>query len=170
MAAIIFTMPGAPDAPYLNGGDEAYWMGQIHGALASHLSHNGISLVYETPGEGAPGDFQVALCSQQAPASQEGSRKGPCLCFRRGDAQGAWGAGILGEHLGRVYPQPELLQVVEEDALPELGEGPVPGVLVRLLYRDNPQDEAWLTRNTGAVALALARGLAEVLGAPFQHA
>ena len=76
----------------------------------------------------------------------------------------------LGEHLGRVYPQPELLQVVEEDALPELGEGPVPGVLVRLLYRDNPQDEAWLTRNTGAVALALARGLAEVLGAPFQHA
>ena len=76
----------------------------------------------------------------------------------------------MGEHLGRVYPQPELLQVVEEDALPELGEGSVPGVLVRMLYRDNPQDEAWLTRNTGAVALALARGLAEVLGAPFQHA
>ena len=96
MAAIIFTMPGAPDAPYLNGGDEAYWMGQIHGALASHLSHNGISLVYGTPGEGAPGDFQVALCSQQAPASRRAPGKAPAFVFAGGTPRAPGGPAFWG--------------------------------------------------------------------------
>ena len=38
---------------------------------------------------------------------------------------------------------------------------PRPGVALRLLYRDNPQDEAWIVRNTGPVGKALAQGLEE---------
>ena len=168
MAAVILTMPDPPGAPYPNGGDEAYWMGQVRGALASRLAHNGIALLFGFPEEPSPGDFHLALCSQQAPPGEEGARKGPRLLCRAGDGQGRRGAGILARRLGEAYPQPELVQVEEALQVPELGEGGPAGAAVRLLYRDNPQDEAWLTRNTGAAALALARGLAEVLEAPFQ--
>ena len=58
-----------------------------------------------------------------------------------------------------MYPQPELI-TLEEAPLESL---PGPGVAVYLLYRDNPQDEAWLARSTGAAGQALARGLAQAL-------
>ena len=39
-----------------------------------------------------------------------------------------------------------------------------PGVAVYLLYRDNPQDEAWLARSAGAAGKALAQGLGSLDG------
>ena len=41
---------------------------------------------------------------------------------------------------------------------------PGPGVAVYLLYRDNPQDEAWLARSAGAAGKALAQGLGSLDG------
>ena len=54
--------------------------------------------------------------------------------------------------------------------MPELEGLPGAGAALRLLYRDNPQDEAWLARSTGAAGQALARGLAQALKGLCPHA
>ena len=104
MAAVILTMPGPPGAPYPNGGDEAYWMGQVRGALASRLAHNGIALLFGFPEEPSPGDFHLALCSQQAPPGEEGARKGPRLLCGPGTARAGGGRGSWPAAWGRPTP------------------------------------------------------------------
>lgn len=168
MPKIYLTLAGPPEATYPNGGDEAYWMGQVAGALASGLHSRGISLGWGPPE--APGALWLALCSQAAPPEREGQLKGPALCFRAGDFAGGRVAHSLAKALEEAYPQPELIQAREEPSLPELEAAPCPGVAVRLLYRDNPQDEAWLARSTGAAGQALARGLAQALNGLCPHA
>lgn len=159
MKTIHLLLPGPAHAPYPNGGDEAYWMGQVAGALASHLHQAGVELSWAPPQEDC---LCLALCSQMSPPSQEGQQKGPQVLWRPGDVLGAQAAGaILGE-LAQVYPQPGYLTREELDALPELEGVTGPGVAVRLLYRDNPQDEAWLAASAGEVGRALAEALARV--------
>lgn len=79
---------------------------------------------------------------------------------RPGDALGWKAAAALAQQLRQVYPQPELV-TLEEGPVPELEGLPGAGAALRLLYRDNPQDEAWLARNTGAAGKALAQGLSQ---------
>lgn len=168
MPNIHLTLAGPPEAAYPNGGDEAYWMGQVAGALAAGLNSRGIALCWGPPQE--EGALWLALCSQAAPPEREGQLKGPALCFRAGDSAGGRVARALAKALEEAYPQPELIQAREEPSLPELEAAPCPGVAVRLLYRDNPQDEAWLARSTGAAGQALARGLAQALKGLCPHA
>ena len=158
MPKIHLLLRGPAAAPYPNGGDEAYWMGQVAGALASHLGQEGIPLEWGPPQE------EDALCltlsSQAAPPELEGQKKGPVLVVRPGDALGWEAAAALAQQLRQVYPQPELV-TLEEGPVPELEGLPGAGAALRLLYRDNPQDEAWLARNTGAAGKALAQGLSQ---------
>ena len=162
MPNVCLILSGPPQAAYPNGGDEAYWMGQVAGALAAHLARRGIELCWGKPSQPDPEALWLVLGSQAAPAEEEGSKKGPVVLAGGQSQISAQAAQAVGEQLSRVYPQPELL-VVEEapNTLPE--EFPGEGVLVRLLYRDNPQDEAWLARNTGPVGEALAQGIAQVV-------
>ena len=168
MLNIHLTLTGPPEAAYPNGGDEAYWMGQVAGALAAGLNSRGIGLCWGPPQK--EGALWLALCSQAAPPGRGGELVGPALCFRAGDFAGGRVAHSLAKALEEAYPQPELIQAREEPSLPELEAAPCPGVAVRLLYRDNPQDEAWLARSTGAAGQALARGLAQALDALRSHA
>ena len=144
MLPIHLILSGPQEAPYPNGGDEAYWMGQVAGALAAHLQDG----------------FTLALSSQASPPQREGRQKGPALLWRPGDALGRRAAEAIAFQLAQVYPQPELI-TLEEAPLESL---PGPGVAVYLLYRDNPQDEAWLARSAGAAGKALAQGLGSLDG------
>ena len=158
MPKIHLLLRGPAAAPYPNGGDEAYWMGQVAGALASHLGQEGIPLEWGPPQE--EDAMCLTLSSQAAPPELEGQKKGPVLVVRPGDALGWKAAAALAQQLRQVYPQPELV-TLEEGPVPELEGLPGAGVALRLLYRDNPQDEAWLARNTGAAGKALAQGLSQ---------
>lgn len=109
--------------------------------------------------QGADG-FTLALSSQASPPQREGRQKGPALLWRPGDALGRRAAEALAFQLAQVYPQPELI-TLEEAPLESL---PGPGVAMYLLYRDNPQDEAWLARSAGAAGKALAQGLGSLDG------
>ena len=158
MLPIHLILSGPQEAPYPNGGDEAYWMGQVAGALVSHLNPRGIPLAWGRPEQPEP--LWLALSSQAAPPEQEGRQKGPALLWRPGDALGRRAAEAMAFQLAQVYPQPELI-TLEEAPLESL---PGPGVAVYLLYRDNPQDEAWLARSAGAAGKALAQGLGSLDG------
>lgn len=159
MPTIYLTLAGPQQAPYPNGGDEAYWMGQVAGALVSHLNHRGIPLAWGRPEK--PEALWLALSSQAAPPEQEGQKKGPLVLFQEGDPQSQRMAACLADHLAQAYPQPEFLLLEGRPQIPELEGAPCPGVALHLLYRDNPQDEAWIVRNTGPVGKALAQGLEE---------
>ena len=160
MANIHLILAGPPQAPYPNGGDEAYWMGQVAGALASHLAQWGVPFSWGPP-EG-PGGLCLALSSQASPPPLEGRRKGPNVLFPAADPAARRAALSLAGALRQAYPQPEFLTLEALASVAELKGLPGTGVAVRLLYRDNPQDEAWLTRNAGAAGKALAQGLARL--------
>ena len=170
MPNIHLTLAGPLDAPYPNGGDEAYWMGQVAGALASHLTQRGIALCWGKGEKMSHLDLRLVLGSQAAPREQEGRKKGPAVLSRAGEVLSGRAAEALAAQLGQVYPQPELLTLEKRDFIPELAGYSGPSVAVRLLYRDNPQDEAWLSRNTGVVGKALAVGLSQALTVPFHYA
>ena len=107
MLPIHLILSGPQEAPYPNGGDEAYWMGQVAGALAAHLHAGGLSLAWGLP-QGADG-FTLALSSQASPPQREGRQKGPALLWRPGDALGRRAAEAMAFQLAQVYPQPELI-------------------------------------------------------------
>ena len=126
MLPIHLILSGPQEAPYPNGGDEAYWMGQVAGALAAHLHAGGLSLAWGLP-QGADG-FTLALSSQASPPQREGRQKGPALLWRPGDALGRRAAEAIAFQLAQVYPQPELI-TLEEAPLESLpGGGGVPAV------------------------------------------
>lgn len=141
MLPIHLILSGPQEASYPNGGDEAYWMGQVAGALAGPSPRQG---GFPWRG-GCPrggwlhfGSFLPGVAPQR-----EGRQKGPALLWRPGDALGRRRREAIAFQLAQVYPQPELI-TLEEALLESL---PGPGVAVYLLYRDNPQDEAWLARS-----------------------
>ena len=111
MLPIHLILSGPQEAPYPNGGDEAYWMGQVAGALAAHLHAGGLSLAWGLP-QGADG-FTLALSSQASPPQREGRQKGPALLWRPGDALGRRAAEAMAFQLAQVYPQPELITLEE---------------------------------------------------------
>ena len=99
MPTIYLTLAGPQQAPYPNGGDEAYWMGQVAGALVSHLNHRGIPLAWGRPEK--PEALWLALSSQAAPPEQEGQKKGPLVLFQEGDPQSQRMAACLAAHLAQ---------------------------------------------------------------------
>ena len=170
MPTICLMLTGPAEALYPNGGDEAYWMGQVAGALAAHLAGEGITLSWGGGARSQPGELYLVLGSQVAPLELEGQKKGPVIFCQKGRAKSKQAGEALAHHLEKIYPQPEFLALKEEENIPELEDIPGPAVLVRLLYRDNPQDEAWLARNTGAAGKALAQGIIQAVKGNLYHA
>lgn len=60
MPNIHLTLAGPPEAAYPNGGDEAYWMGQVAGALAAGLNSRGIALCWGRPRRRGPSGWPCA--------------------------------------------------------------------------------------------------------------
>lgn len=158
MPAVRLCPPLEKTADYPNGGSEADWMGQICAHMKTLLEVRGVCCMAaqnEAPAQSAA--LHLVLCSNMAPVEEEGMRKGAAFCYATEHAESRRAAKLLAENYREIYPEPALVLAVPCALPSSLGEPPL--VVVKTAFRDNPQDEIWLTGNLRDIAGNLAEGV-----------
>ncbi len=180
MAKLYLSLPSQPGEEYPNGGEEQYWIGKIADSLEAALSDSGVKpfRIPASPEENrliqaanqGESCLYLTLCSQTAPPDTAGQRKGSDVCYREQSASEKAAAELFAARLKEIYPQPELAGTRPLSDTEPMGEQEPPMLFIKLAYRDNPQDEAWLVNSTWEIGEKLAQAAAEVLGLPIDHA
>ncbi len=162
--------------PYINGGNEEYYMNLIADAMEPYLASSGIQFVRNTPEMNAASsiaasnagvyDLHLALHSN-ATASGNGSTRGSEVYYFPSSQQGKRFADILAQNLQMIYPLPDRVRTVPTTSLGEVARVKAPGVLVEIAYHDNYADAQWIKDNINLIARTIVMALTEYFGIPF---
>ena len=163
--------------PYINGGNEEYYMNLIADAMEPYLTASGISFGRNTPAqtlsqaiaESNAGnyDLHLAIHSNAAGAQNSGQVRGTDVYYFPTSVKGKRAAEIFAENYREIYPLPDRVRTVASSTLAELRRTKAPAVLIETAYHDNLADAEWIQENIGAIGRDLAMSVAEYLGVPF---
>ena len=164
--------------PYVNGGNEEYYMNLIADAMEPYLTASGISFVRNSPSMNAAAsieesnrgnyDFHLALHSNAAGAASEGSVRGSEVYYYPGSPRGIRAAEVFAQNLKNIYPLPGLVRTVPTFSLGEVVRTKAPAILIEFAYHDNPEDAAWIVNNINLIAENTVLSLCEYFGIPFE--
>ena len=176
---VIFLSPSLqPFNPYVNGGNEAQYMGYVADALEPYLNENGISYTrsrmpntlanaINTSNSGNY-DLHLALHSNASPEDKKGAYRGILGYYYPTSAKGKLAAQDITESLKSIYPDPELVYTVPSTVITELKRTKAPAVLMEIGYHDNVADADWIKANIQSIARSIAAGLTKYFGLPFK--
>lgn len=163
--------------PYINFGDEEYWMNALADEMEPYLRASGINVTRNDPSLTVSGsirlsnagnyDFHLALHSNAAPESLAGRLRGIDIYYYPGREAAQRMAELLQQTLEVVYPLPDRVTVRTSTSLAELRDTRAPSVLAELGYHDNLEDALWIQHNLGEIARALTLAVTEYFGLPF---
>lgn len=163
--------------PYVDGGNEEYYMNLIADEMIPYLNSSGIEYVRNTPSQtlsqainesnASNVDFHLALHSNAAPPQLVGTLKGSDVYYYANSQNSKRAADIFVNNLKKIYPNPSLVKAVSTTSLAELTKTKVPAVLVEIAYHDNPEDAMWIRNNLNLIARNLVMSLTEYFGIPF---
>lgn len=164
--------------PYVNQGNEEFWMNALADAMEPLLRASGINVTRNDPSKTVSNSirmsnagnygFHLALHSNAAPAALAGRLRGIDLFYYPGKTEARRMAEILQENLEVIYPLPDQVEVVTTTSLAEVRDTRAPSVLAELGYHDNLEDATWVQRNLQEIARALTISVCEYFGLPFQ--
>jgi N-acetylmuramoyl-L-alanine amidase len=175
----VFLSPSLqPFNPYVNGGNEAQYMGYVADALEPYLQRNNITYTrsrmpntlqnaINTSNQGTY-DLHLALHSNASPESQAGRFRGIQGYYYPTSAKGKKAAQDLVNSLRAIYPDPDLVYTVPSTTIAELRRTKAPAVLMEIGYHDNEADADWIKANIQNIAAALAKGLTVYFDIPFR--
>ncbi len=175
---IIYLSPSTQEFnPYVNGGNEEYYMNLIADAMLPYLQSSGIQYVRNNrsmtasqaiadSNRGRYG-LHLALHSNAAPEGRYGEKQGIDAFYARGSAKGRRAAEIFAENLKAVYPNPSLVRAVPTTSIGEVTQTRAPAVLLEIGYHDNETDASWIKANIENIARNLVLSLTEYFGIPF---
>ena len=177
---LLFLSPSTQEFnPYVTTGNEEYWMNQLADRMEPYLLASGIGFERNYPNLNAAAairqsnngnfDFHLALHSNASGPGREGGTRGIDIYYYPGSADSLRMAEILVDNLKPVYPLPELVRALPTMAIGEVRRTRAPAVLAELGYHDNRDDALWVENNLDAIARALALGVTEYFGVPFQE-
>ena len=163
--------------PYVNGGNEEYYMNLVADAIEPYLRASGISFSRNTPtqtlsqaiarsNEGNY-DLHLAIHSKAAGAQNAGTVRGTDVYYYPTSTRGKRAAEIIAENYKEIYPLPDLVKTVASTSLAELRRTKAPAVLIETAYHDNLADAEWIQENIGAIGRNLAQSIAQFLNVPF---
>lgn len=165
--------------PYVDGGNEEYYMNLVADELIPYLIASGITVGRNSPEQtlsqainqsnSGNYDLHLALHSNAAPPNLAGKLKGTDVYYYTGSAQGERAADIIANNFKTIYPDPNLVKTVGTTTLAELKQTKAPAVLIEVAYHDNPEDAQWIRNNISAIARNLALSVTEFLGVPFRE-
>lgn len=165
--------------PYINGGNEEYYMNLIADAMMPYLTASGIDVTRNNPRDTLAEiieqsnekayDLHLALHSNAAPPTMPGALQGPDVYYYAYSDDGRKAAGIFADNLKVIYPNPNLVTVIPNTTLPEIRRTNAPAVLVETAYHDNYDDAEWIKNNIASIARTLALSVTEYLGVPFSE-
>lgn len=163
--------------PYVDGGNEEYYMNLIADELIPYLIASGITVGRNSPEQSlrqaiaqsnaGSYDLHLALHSNAAPPALAGQLQGADVYYYTSSAKSKAAADIIAENYKAIYPNPNLVHTVPTTTLAELRLTKAPAVLIETAYHDNPQDAQWIRDNIGNIARNLALSVTEFLGVPF---
>ncbi len=152
-------------------------MNHLADAMLPYLEASGIRYVRSGPSVTAAAsvvqsnrgnfDLYLALHINKAPQKLSGKLRGVQVLYYPGSAAGQKAARMISSNLRSVYPLPGQ---VRADATTDGDEARfvrAPWVFVGLGYRDNPDDDAWITGSLDLIAQNLVFSLTQFFGVPF---
>ena len=162
--------------PYVNGGNEEFYMNLIADAMEPYLAASGIQFVRNTPEMTAASsiaasnsgnyDLHLALHSN-ASGSGSGDVRGAEVYYYPYSTQGKKFAEIVADNLKMIYPLPNKVITVPTTTLGEVARVRAPGVLIEFAYHDNQLDAEWIRNNINTIAENVVLSLTEYFGIPF---
>ena len=171
----IFLSPSTQEFnPYIDGGNEEYYMNIITDALIPYLESSGISYTRNDPqkrfsdavrlsNEGAY-DLHLALHSNAAAGENAGKIRGSQVYYYPESPEGKRAADIFADNITEIYPIPSKVQTVPTTALGEIIRTKAPAILIEIAYHDNRDDAMWIRDNIDLIAENLALSVGEFLG------
>ena len=163
--------------PYVNGGNEEYYMNLVADAIEPYLKASGISYGRNTPtqtlsqaiAESNAGsyDLHLAIHSNAAGEQNSGRIRGTDVYYDPTSSKGKRAAQLIAENYRDIYPLPDRVKTVASTSLAELRRTKAPAVLIETAYHDNLADAEWIQENIGTIGRNLAMSIAEFLGVPF---
>lgn len=156
----------------IGGGSEEENMNRLADALVPYLNELGIQYDRNTPEMTARTsieqanstggyDLYLALHSNAAPDAFSGMLQGTDIYYNPSNPESLRAAELIANEFRRIYPQPQLVDVLPTTSLGEVTRPNFPAVLVETAYHDNPEDAAWILNNFDAIARALANAVQE---------
>lgn len=163
--------------PYVDGGNEEYYMNLIADELIPYLIASGITVGRNSPSQTLSQaiaqsnqgnyDLHLALHSNASPPNLAGALKGTDVYYNSVSSRGKQAADIIADNFKAIYPDPNAVKAVATSSLAELNRTTAPAVLIEVAYHDNPEDAQWIRENIGEIAKNLALSVTEFLGVPF---
>lgn len=175
---IIYLSPSTQEFnPYVNGGNEEYYMNLIADAMIPYLMSSGIEYVRNTPDMNAASsiaasnsgnyDLHLALHSNAASAGNSGSVRGSEVYYYPNSQSSQRAAEIIANNLKLIYPIPDRVITVPTTSLGEVVRTRAPAVLIEFAYHDNQQDADWIKNNINEIAKNVVLSLTDYFDIPF---
>ena len=143
----VFLSPSSQEFnPYINGGNEEYYMNIIADAMIPYLEASGISYGRNT----TSGSFidSVRASNDYYPQSENSKRA----------------ADIFANNFKEIYPVPSKVNTVPTTVLSEVVKTKAPAILIEVAYHDNEQDAQWIRDNINSIAENLVISIGDFLG------
>lgn len=163
--------------PYVNGGNEEYYMNLIADAMIPFLNATGIGYTRNTPQMTAASsivasnsgnyDLHLALHSNAAAGDRAGTVRGSEVYYFPASIDGQRAAEIIANNLKLIYPIPSLVKTVPTTTLGEVVRTRAPSVLIEFAYHDNVLDANWIKNNINEIAENVVLSLADYFDIPF---
>ena len=160
--------------PYVDGGNEEYYMNLIADAMEPYLNSSGIQFTRNEPSQklsqaiaqsnAGNYDLHLALHSNAAPTALSGQIRGTDVYYYDGSAKGKRAAEIIANNFKTIYPDPNKVKTAPTTTLAELKQTRAPA---EAAYHDNSADAQWIRDNIDNIARNLVLSLTEYFGIPF---
>lgn len=163
--------------PYVDGGNEEYYMNLIADAMEPYLKASGIDFKRNDPdmtlsqaiadSNNGNHDLHLAIHSNAAPEGSAGRYTGADIYYYPTGSNGKRFAEILQKNYKDIYPEPNDVDIIPTTSLAEVRRTKSPSALIEVAYHDNPEEAQWIRDNINAIGRNLAKSVAEYFNVPF---
>ena len=163
--------------PYVDGGNEEYYMNLIADAMEPYLRASGIDFTRNSPemtlrqainqSNAGNYDLHLAIHSNASGENSAGRNRGVEVYYYPTSGKGEDLASTIATNYSELYPNPDKVRTIPTTSLGEVRLTKAPTALVEVAYHDNPEDAKWIRDNIQEIAKNLAKSVAETLNVPF---
>lgn len=177
---VIYLSPSTQEYnPYVNGGNEEYYMNLVADAMEPYLTASGIEYVRNDPSKTVGNsvrqsnagnfDFHLAIHSNASAGDNAGRNRGVQVYYYANSQASERAAELFAENYRNIYSEPDLVKTVPTTSLYELIRTKAPAILIEIAYHDNEDDAMWIRENIGEIAENLSMSTAQFLNVPFRQ-
>ncbi len=165
--------------PYVDGGNEEYYMNLIADAMEPYLIASGIDFKRNMPemtlrqaiadSNAGNYDLHLAIHSNASGEGSSGKNRGVEVYYYPTSAKGQSFADTLAANFSQLYPDPEKVKTIPTTSLGELRLTRAPSALIEVAYHDNLDDARFIRANINEIAKNLSQSVADALGVEFKE-